>query len=94
MEVVGVEVQWWGIAVDLAFGVGAISVSRSVDRVLGRLVWEDNSHYTMMGIPRELVPAVRELISMHEAERESPIGVGDDVVTVGGGRGVRRVGGE
>ena len=54
--------------------------------------YEDNPHYTMMEIPRELVPAVRELISKHEAERESSIGVGDDVATVGGGGDDRRVG--
>ena len=56
--------------------------------------YHDNPHYTMMEIPRELVPAVRELIAKHDAERESPIGVGDDVVTVGGGRDDRRVSGE
>ena len=56
--------------------------------------YQDNPHYTMMEIPRELVPAVQELISKHEAERESPIEVGDDVATAVGGRDDRRVGGE
>ena len=52
--------------------------------------YEYNPHYTMMEIPRELVPAVRDLISKHEAERESPVGVEDDVAAVGGSRDVSR----
>ncbi len=50
--------------------------------------YQDNPHYTMMEVPRELAPAVRELISKHDAEREAPIGVGDDVAAMGGSQGV------
>ena len=40
VKILGVEVQGWGITMDLAFGVGAIFVCRGVDRVLGCLVLE------------------------------------------------------
>ena len=36
--------------------------------------YEDNPHYTMMDIPHELVPAVRELISKHAAKRKAALG--------------------
>ena len=36
--------------------------------------YEDNPHYTMMDIPHELVPAVRELISKHAAKRRAALG--------------------
>ena len=36
--------------------------------------YEDNPHYTMMDIPHELVPAVRELIAKHAAKNGEPVG--------------------
>jgi hypothetical protein len=36
--------------------------------------YKDNQHYTMMDIPHELVPAVRELISKHDAKRKAALG--------------------
>ena len=42
--------------------------------------YEDNPHYAMIEIPRELVPAVMELISKHDAELEAR------KATVGGDR--------
>ena len=38
--------------------------------------YEDNSHYTMMEVPRELVPAVRDLIYEHDAKRKAALGTG------------------
>ena len=32
--------------------------------------YEDNPHYTMMDVPHELVPAVRELIAKHAANKK------------------------
>ena len=40
--------------------------------------YKDNQHYTMMGVPRELVPAVRALIFEHEDKREAALEDGGD----------------
>ena len=38
--------------------------------------YEDNPHYTMMDVPRELVPAVMDLIYKYDAKREVALGAG------------------
>lgn len=38
--------------------------------------YEDNPHYTMMDVPHELVPAVRDLIAKHTAKNKGAVGEG------------------
>ena len=52
--------------------------SRTEDEAVAEdeAAYKDNPHYTMMGIPHELVPAVRELIAKHAAKREAALSGG------------------